>query len=114
MDFYERLKCVISLDNIYRDMTYLVEEVGERLSGTAEMKKATEYIRSRLEENGVEARIDHFPMYQSYPKDAHLVLLSPEERKIEARPVCHIDSTPEGGIDGELIYLGSEGTRIEA
>ncbi|MBS6208211.1 MAG: M28 family peptidase [Firmicutes bacterium] len=107
MDFYERLKSEISLDNIYRDMTYLVEEVGERLSGTAEMKKATEYIRSRLEENGVEARIDHFPMYQSYPKDAHLVLLSPEERKIEARPVCHIDSTPEGGIDGELIYLGS-------
>ena len=82
MDFYERLKSEISLDNIYRDMTYLVEEVGERLSGTAEMKKATEYIRSRLEENGVEARIDHFPMYQSYPKDALLVLLSPEERII--------------------------------
>ena len=32
MDFYERLKSEISLDNIYRDMTYLVEEVGERLS----------------------------------------------------------------------------------
>ena len=107
MDFYEKLKSEISLENIYRDMTYLVEEVGERLSGTAEMKKATEYIRSRLEENGIEARMDHFPMYQSYPGEASLKLLSPEERHIKARPVGHIDSTPEGGLEGELIYLGS-------
>lgn len=67
MNFYETLKNEISMENICRDMTYLVEEVGERLSGTDKMRKATEYIRSRLEENGVCARIDHFPMYQSYP-----------------------------------------------
>lgn len=107
MDFYETLKSEISLENIYRDMNYLVEEIGERLSGTDKMRQAAEYIRSRLEENGVRARIDHFPMYQSYPKEAKLELLSPEKREIKARPVCHIDSTPEGGIEGELIYLGS-------
>lgn len=107
MNFYETLKNEISMENICRDMTYLVEEVGERLSGTDKMRKATEYIRSRLEENGVCARIDHFPMYQSYPGEAYLKVVSPEEREIKARPVCHIDSTPEGGLEGELIYLES-------
>lgn len=107
MSLYEILKQEISLDNIFRDMDYLVDQVGERLSGTEEMRKATEYICKRLNENGVEGHIDHFPMYQSYPKEAALKVLSPECREIKARPVCHIDSTTEEGIEGELIYLGS-------
>lgn len=107
MSIYEKLKQEISLENIFKDMEYLVDEVGERLSGTEEMRKATEYICARLNENGVEGHIDHFPMYQSYPGEAELKVLSPETAEIKARPVCHIDSTPEEGIEGELIYLGS-------
>ncbi len=107
MSIFEILKEEISLENIYKDMSYLVEEVGERLSGTEEMKKATEYICRRLNENGVEGHIDHFPMYQSYPGEAELKILAPLPKKINARPVCHIDSTPAEGVEGELIYLGS-------
>lgn len=107
MDLYETLRGELSLDRIYENMEYLVEEVGERLSGTKEMKKATEYICSKLGEYGVDAHIDHFPMYQSYPGDASLKVTVPEERAIKARPVCHIESTPENGVEGELIYLGS-------
>ena len=63
MELYEKLKAEISLDNIYKDMAYLIDEVGERLSGSKEMEKATEYICKRLNENIGEGRIDHFPMY---------------------------------------------------
>lgn len=107
LSMYEKLKRDISLENIFHDMEYLVDEVGERLSGTEEMRKATEYICARLRENGVEAHIDHFPMYQSYPGEAVLNVLSPKPMSIKARPVCHIESTPEEGLEGELIYLGS-------
>lgn len=107
MTLFEELKAEISIDNLYTDMDYLVNKVGERLSGTREMKKATEYIHSRLECSGVESHIDHFPMYQSYPGTAELKVTMPETREIKTRPVCHIDSTPEEGVDGELIYLGS-------
>lgn len=107
MSLYEELVKDLSLDNIYEDMKYLVDEVGERLSGTKEMKKATEFICSKLQGYGVDAHIDHFPMYQSYPGDAALKVVNPEEREIKARPVCHIESTPESGMEGELIYLGS-------
>ena len=37
MGLYEIIKDEISLENIYKDMTYLVDQVGERLSGTEEM-----------------------------------------------------------------------------
>lgn len=107
MGIYEKLSGELSLDNIYENMAYLVDEVGERLSGTPEMRKATEFICGKLQEYGVEAHIDHFPMYQSYPKEASLTVLAPENKEIPARPVCHIKSTPAEGISGELIYLGS-------
>lgn len=107
MNLYEKLVKELSLDNIYENMEYLVEEVGERLSGTKEMKKATEYLCSRLQRYGVDAHIDHFPMYQSYPGDASLKVTAPEKKEIKTRPVCHIESTPDSGIEGELIYLGS-------
>ncbi|MCI5687124.1 M28 family peptidase [Anaerovoracaceae bacterium 42-11] len=107
MSIYEKLSAELSLDNIYENMNYLVDEVGERLSGSPQMRKATEFIESKLKEYGVEAHIDHFPMYQSYPKEASLTVLSPEKKEIPARPVCHIKSTPAEGISGELVYLGS-------
>ena len=109
MALYEKLKAEISLDNIYKDMAYLIDEVGERLSGSKEMEKATEYICKRLNENIGEGRIDHFPMYMSYPGEASLSVLSPKAYEIPARPVCHIDSTPEEGLEGEVLYLGTGG-----
>lgn len=96
-----------SLDLIYENMDYLVNEVGERLSGSPEMTKATEFICKKLQEYGVESHIDHFPMYQSFPGDAELKVTVPIEREIKARPVCHIRSTSDEGIEGELVYLGS-------
>ena len=107
MSIYEKLSSELSLDNIYENMDYLVNQVGERLSGTPEMRKATEFICGKLQEYGVSAHIDHFPMYQSYPKEASLTVLAPVNKEIPARPVCHIRSTSPEGIDGELIYLGS-------
>ena len=109
MALYEKMKAEISLDNIYKDMAYLIDEVGERLSGSKEMEKATEYICKRLNENIGEGRIDHFPMYMSYPGEASLSVLSPKAYEIPARPVCHIDSTPEEGLEGEVLYLGTGG-----
>lgn len=107
MSIYEKLAEELSLDRMYENMTYLVDEVGERLSGSPQMRKATEFICGKLKEYGVEAHIDHFPMYQSYPKEATLTLLAPEKKEIPARPVCHIKSTSAEGLSGELVYLGS-------
>lgn len=107
MALYQKMLEELSLDRMYDNMDYLVNEVGERLSGSPEMTKATEFIAEKLKEYGIESHIDHFPMYQSFPGEAELKVTAPKEWTIQTRPVCHIKSTSEDGIEGELLYLGS-------
>jgi len=103
------IKADLSVDEAYQHMTFLVEEVGERLAGTASIQKAANHIKTELEKYGLEATIDRFPIYHSYPGSAALRVIHPEERVIEALPSCHILSTTDEGITGELIYIGAGG-----
>jgi len=105
----DEIQSDLSVDEAYNHMTFLVEEVGERLAGTKSIEKAAVYIKNKLEEYGLESRIDRFPIYHSYPVFASLRLISPENRIIKAKPVCHILSTPEEGITGELVYAAAGG-----
>lgn len=99
----------LSVDEAYKHMTFLVEEVGERLAGTRSIEKAANYIKRELERFGLDARTDQFYMYHSYPKSAALRVVYPETRVLEAKPVCHILSTLEEGLKGELVYAGAGG-----
>lgn len=103
------IKADLSVEEAYKHMTFLVEEVGERLAGTESIKKAANYIKKELERCGLDARVDRFPIYQSYPVSAALRVTYPEDRVIEARPSCHIPSTLDEGLTGELVYVGAGG-----
>ena len=105
----QAIRADLSVDNAYKHMTFLVEEVGERLAGTESIQKAANYIRDELERSGLEARVDRFPIYHSYPGSAALRVTFPEERAIEALPSCHIPSTLDEGLAGELVYVGAGG-----
>ncbi|MEM3615487.1 MAG: PA domain-containing protein, partial [Candidatus Methanomethylicia archaeon] len=98
-----------SLNEAIRHMRFLVEEVGERVAGTMEIERAAKYIMEELSGNGLKVWIDRFPIYHSYPKEASLKVLEPEERVIEAKPCGHILSTLTEGISGELVYVGAGG-----
>jgi len=103
------IKADLSADESYKHMTFLVEKVGERLAGTKSIEKAADYIRQELESFGLGARIDRFPIYHSYPGSAALRVTYPEDRVIETRPCCHISSTLDEGLTGELVYAGVGG-----
>jgi hypothetical protein len=98
-----------SYDHVDKHMRYLVDEVGERLSGTPELKKAAEYIHNVLISQGLNSEIDEFPMYHSFPGEASLTITVPHQEEIPTRPVCHIRSTGSEGVQGELLYLGVGG-----
>ena len=99
----------LSLENMLKHMEVLVNEIGERLSGTEGLERTALYIEKHLKESGLPARIERFPMYHSFPGEAQLKVLSPETATVDTRPVCHISSTPPCGIEGELLYLGEGG-----
>ncbi|MEM3699419.1 MAG: hypothetical protein QXL57_00920 [Candidatus Bathyarchaeia archaeon] len=96
----------LSLEEAFKHMEFLVNEIGERPAGTEKMRQAAEYIRKELESYELEARIDNFYIYHSYPINAELRVLHPETRVIHAKPFCHIVSTLPEGIEGELVYVG--------
>jgi hypothetical protein len=97
----------LSLEDTWKHLQYLVNEVGERLAGTPAIAKAAYYIENKLREFGVdEVRVERFKMYHSYPVSAEFKVISPEQRVIEAKPICHIASTGPDGIVGELVYVG--------
>ena len=105
----QEIKMDLSLESAYRHMSFLVEGIGERLAGTEEIEKAASYITAELEDYGLEARVDRFPIHHSYPGSAALRVVRPEERAIEALPSCHIPSTLDEGLTGELVYVGAGG-----
>jgi len=109
LEIQKAITAELSVDNAWKHMTFLVEQVGERLAGTESIEKAANYIRAELERCGLEARIDRFPLYQSYPVSAALRVTYPEDRVIEALPSCHIPSTLDEGLVGELVYVGAGG-----
>jgi hypothetical protein len=97
----------ISMDKAYEHMEFFVNEVGERLAGTEEIKKAANYIKNEMASYGLEARIDNFPIYHSNPVGSEMKVISPENRIIEAKPACHICSTLPEGIEAELVYVNA-------
>lgn len=99
----------ISYEKVYEHLDFLVNDIGERQSGTEKLKKAAQYINRELESYGLKSRIDKFPMYNSYPVKAELKVLYPEDKIIAAEPVCHITSTLQEGVEGELIYAENGG-----
>jgi hypothetical protein len=105
----QAIKADLSVEKAYQHMTFLVKEIGERLAGTESIARAADYIRAELERCGLEAKIDRFPMYHSYPVSAALRVTYPEDRVIEALPSCHIPSTLDEGLAGEMVYLGAGG-----
>ena len=98
-----------SIANADKHMNYLVDEVGERLSGSDDIRKAAEYINCELGKSGVTNWIDRFDIYHSNPGEAELKIVVPEEKSIRTKPVCHIKSTNEEGLQGELIYVEQGG-----
>jgi hypothetical protein len=78
-----------------------------RLSGSPEEAQAFAYIRGVLEEIG--ARIESYAVesYVSLPGEAHLEIVSPVRETIECITHAMAAPTPEGGLEGELVYAGS-------
>lgn len=50
----QEIKPDLSVDESYRHVTFLVENVGERLAGTKSIEKAANYITNKFESYGID------------------------------------------------------------
>jgi hypothetical protein len=98
-----------SLEQTWAHMEWMSREIPERISGWPAAKRQADYLTEQLKRYGYDARQDEFPGLVSYPRPGSLTLLRPEPRTIEAMTFAHSTSTPEGGVEGELVYVGAGG-----
>lgn len=93
-----------SITEIQRHLAYLTTLT--RLAGTEDELKAANYIRSKLEEYGIDCRIHEFDAYISHPGHAEIEMTSPIARSFPCLSNAFIASTPPEGIEAQLIFVG--------
>ncbi len=79
-----------------------------RLSGSAEEAQSVEYVRGKLEEYGLDAKLIHHDAYISLPLSARLLVESPVGTPDLATSIASppaAASTPPEGVAGELVYV---------
>ena len=77
----------------------------ERPSGTSGEMQALEFMKSELKKSGVESEIIPLPAWISMPQSASLEVLAPEKFSIPCKTRAFSPTTPEQGVEGELISV---------
>jgi hypothetical protein len=96
----------ISLDQAWTHLEWLNENAPERVSGTPDQIRAGEYFAERLSEYGLETHRDTYTAYRSVPQRGSFQLISPSVKELPCEPCGHIVSTPDEGLEVNLLYLG--------
>jgi hypothetical protein len=102
----QRILGGLSLDEAWRHLRWLEEHAPTRISGTQDQVRAGEYFAETLEGYGLETHLDTFTGYRSVPLRASLSVLGPAPVTCPAEACGHIVSTPDEGLELDLIYLG--------
>jgi len=86
---------------------YLSDKIGERVGGTKEEKKASEFLSKWMKEMGLKVEVQEFKFLGWKPtREATLRVLEPEKMEIKPGLMLFSDNTPEGGVTGKLEYAG--------
>ena len=97
----------LSVDHAWSHIERITREIPSRLAGSDNGRRMAEYARDAFAKAGLDSRIHEFRGLVSFPKDALVRVIAPEQRNIPANTLGHSASTP--GIEGELVYVASGG-----
>jgi len=78
-----------------------------RETGGPDERAAVDYIAETLRGDGITVAIHEFRGFVSFPREATLDVLAPERTTIPCRPRSFGANTPPGGLEGEIIFVGS-------
>jgi aminopeptidase YwaD len=93
-------------DSAFRFMEKLVEEIGNRESGTDSERRAARQIKAWFEEFGLaNVRVDEFEVQTSRILKEHVSL--GDGTRLECSAVGNSLSTPPEGVEGEVVMLES-------
>lgn len=86
---------------------YLTQHFPRRISGMGDDRRASEWVAEQFRSFGLDAQVVEYIAYNSNPISSSVKVLQPETVTLDSRPCCHISSTPEEGVELQLLYLGA-------
>jgi hypothetical protein len=81
----------------------------DRVSGSEGEARAAELLVEALKRYGIDHQVHRFSAYLSWPLAAELRVQVPEKKTLRAVTLAFSVSTPPGGLEGELEFVGSPG-----
>jgi hypothetical protein len=103
----EQILAELSVDNIRAHVRHIVDTMPSRLAGSPNAARMAAYSDEHLRSAGLAARIETIPGLVSFPREADLRILGPEEKVLPANTFGHSLETSAEGLTGELVYVGS-------
>lgn len=80
---------------------------GNRGAGTSGYEASAEYVEQTLQDAGYETERQDFTFMYEEVLETSLTEVSPDARDVEHVPMSYSQSTPEGGVTGELVAPAS-------
>lgn len=77
----------------------------DRLSGSKGEADAIDYIVHALKDWGLDVQVHEFDSYMSDPIHGAVEVLGPNAFPVKAKTRAFSATTPEGGVEGELVYV---------
>jgi hypothetical protein len=96
------------------ELMRLTEEMskGVRLSGSEAERQAFDFAERYLRDGGLEPHRLTTEALIGYPREASLEVLTPEPLRLEAWGNNLAPSTPDTGVEGDLVYAGEADGRV--
>ena len=98
------LRALISCDRLQAHLEHLCTL--NRLSGTEDDHRATDYVVQVLEQSGVPVKVHEFDAYISHPGPATLQVVAPQTFAVPCITHSLAQPAPEGGLELELVSAG--------
>ncbi|MGH7185669.1 MAG: M28 family peptidase, partial [Pseudomonadota bacterium] len=104
-DLESRLRSAVSARRLQTHLKQFAR--WHRETGGPDERAAVDYIADTLRTDGIAVTVHEFRGFVSFPREATLELLAPERTTIPCRPRSFGANTPPGGLEGEVIFVGS-------
>jgi len=79
----------------------------QRLDGTEDERKSVEYIAAEMRKIDVDCAVLEYETFVSRPGPGRLTVIAPEQFELATRTRAFSPSTPPGGLEVELAWVGS-------
>ncbi len=104
---------IFASSEAYENLLVLADDIGIRLAGTQNEIKARDFLAETLSRYGLDnVHTEAFPHRAWTPASEALTITAPVEKEIPCRCGGLSPSTPEGGVEGEVVFL-EKGDRQE-